>query len=250
MPTVYVCYGMACVSQSSWNYCYTCVNEPSAPTDTWSLFIASFQPPYSARQGLFWLSAPDPAWRNPTDCGTAVYRAQPNTAAALPLNCAGPARSFFVDLDGSLTLLPPSSGSSSSNGGSGAWQQQTNGAPAVVVGAFTDTPPSRVAAQGPPLPNDTACVFAPQLRAYVCALNTTGTGAGVGGSPVSGVGGAGAGGGGFGGSLVTAYPAGLPVDLQPFVMAARDADNEVGGLLLKLRSVTASWVYAGRMLCW
>ncbi len=204
----------------------------------WPLSIIPCPPPCSSRQGLFWLSAPDPSWRNPTDCGTAVYRPQSGTAAALPLNCAGPARSLFIDLDGSLTLLPPNSSSSAGNGAWQQQQQQTNGAPAVVVGAFTDTPPSRVAAQGPPLPNDTACVFAPQLRAYVCALDTLVTSAGVSNSPVSEGGGAGAGGGGgggFGGSLVTAFPAGLPVDLQPFVMAARDADNEVGGSLLGLR---------------
>ena len=51
--------------------------------------------------GLLLLSPPDPAWRNPSDCGTATYTR--TDGSVIPLNCGGPRHVYLRDVDGSLT---------------------------------------------------------------------------------------------------------------------------------------------------
>ena len=103
------------------------------------------------------MRGPDPAWRNPLDCGTANYTAG---ATPLPLNCAGPSRTLFKDLDGSLGLSPA-------------------GSPVTVLGALPDGPRPQPLAQAPPVPSGSGCIYRGDLGTYVCAGPAGGEATGV-----------------------------------------------------------------------
>ena len=101
------------------------------------------------------MRGPDPAWRNPLDCGTANYTAG---GTPLPLNCAGPSRALFKDLDGSLGVSPA-------------------GGPVTVLGALPDGPRPQPLAQAPAMPSGSGCIYRGDLGTYVCAGGPAGSGA-------------------------------------------------------------------------
>jgi hypothetical protein len=53
-----------------------------------------------APDGLIKMAEPLEEWRNESDCGEATYKR--DDGSVVKLNCAGPRRAFFKDVDGSL----------------------------------------------------------------------------------------------------------------------------------------------------